>query len=119
VFAKADFEQKGQIARNVLQHAMASQNVEAFKMFEEKVLVSDQSPAAQKIMNELNAFEKGTVSANDLKQAIKIVSKEPGRETDKATASASVEKVFLKMDSEQAGEISRAQLRTFLQENNV
>ena len=108
VFAKADFEQKGSISRNVLEHAMASQNVETFKMFEEKVLVTENSPAILKVMNELNSLDKGTVSVKDLKRAIKIVSKESGKESDIVASNAFVEKVFLSMDAEHKGEISRA-----------
>lgn len=67
VFATADFEQRGMIPRDILGHAMSTQNVEVFQMFKEKALISNLNAASEKIIHELNSFDKGLLSADDLK----------------------------------------------------
>jgi len=79
VFQTADSDSQGEVTRQKLEMALASHNVEAFQLFKEQVVSPVQSdPVSKKLMNVLSTSQKGTITAKDLKEALKVVATQNG-----------------------------------------
>lgn len=79
VFQSADSDNQGEVTRQKVEMALASHNVEAFQLFKEQVVVPVQSDSvSKKLMNVLSTSQKGTITAKDLKEALKVVATQNG-----------------------------------------
>jgi Ca2+-binding EF-hand superfamily protein len=120
VFQSADSDNQGEVTRQKVEMALASHNVEAFQLFKEQVVVPVQSDSvSKKLMNVLSTSQKGTITAKDLKEALKVVATQNGQTASSSTCNAFVDKVFLEADSDNSGQITRSQLREFIEDNQV
>ena len=74
---------------------------------------------SSKILQALEQSESGTVSKQDLKEAVKQVSTQNGKTVDSGSANAFVDKIFMQADSTRSGKVTRAQLRNAINANEI